>query len=250
MKLGVNLVIDIGNSNSKAAIFQDREIVFYDVVQDIDASFLSELISRFKVEHAIASTVRKDVDSLVEVLKAGSHYIEFSTEKNPGIHNQYLSKATLGLDRWANVIAAHQLYPGQDCLVIDAGTCITYDLLHGDSNYYGGSISPGIQMRFKALNHYTGRLPLINWNDQETIPDGQDTKTAMLSGVLQGVIYEIEGFIASQHKIKQELKVLITGGDAPFLWKQLKNSIFAPQIINDPYLVLKGLNEVIAFEYV
>ena len=250
MKLGVNLVIDVGNSNSKIAIFHDRALVFYEVVQRIDATFLEDLIKRFSVDCAILSTVKEEDRTISELLKSETRYIAFSTEKNTGIVNRYLSKATLGLDRWANVIAAHRLYPQQDCLIIDAGTCVTYDLLQRDSSYDGGSISPGIRMRFKALNQFTGKLPLVDWDDQEEIPEGKDTTSAILSGVLQGVINEIEGFIASQNKINQGLKVLITGGDAPFLWKQLKNSIFAPQIINDPYLVLKGLNEVIAFEYV
>ena len=250
MKLGINLVIDVGNSNSKIAIFQGRELVFYEVVQRTDAVFLKEVIGRFSVNCSILSTVRDEDKAILEILKSETRYVAFSTEKNTGILNNYLSKATLGLDRWANVIAAHRLYPQEDCLIIDAGTCITYDLLQRDSNYEGGSISPGIRMRFKALNHYTGKLPLVDWDEQGEIPEGKDTKSAILSGVLQGVINEIEGFITRQHKINQGLKVLITGGDAPFLWKQLKNSIFAPQIINDPYLVLKGLNEVIAFEYV
>jgi type III pantothenate kinase len=106
-------------------------------------------------------------------------------------------------------------------------------------------------MRFAALNHYTERLPLLEWNPVDTvIPDGRDTATAIRNGVLQGIVNEVVGNISIQNKINKGLNVLITGGDATFLLEQLKNSIFAPQIIHDPYLVLKGLNEVIAFEYV
>ncbi|RZK23354.1 MAG: type III pantothenate kinase, partial [Flavobacterium sp.] len=137
------------------------------------------------------------------------------------------------------------------CFIIDAGTCITYDLLNSDSVYFGGSISPGIGMRFAALNFYTKRLPLVDWNTSETqIPEGTDTITAIKNGVLRGIVNEVEGNIAIENKINNGLRVLITGGDATFLLEQLKNSIFAPQITHDPYLVLKGLNEVIAFEYV
>ena len=94
--------------------------------------------------------------------------------------------------------------------------------------YFGGSISLGINMRFKALNHYTGRLPLINWtNEDEIIPQGTNTQNALKNGVLQGVINEIEGFIALENKKNKALKVILTGGDADFLNKQLKNSIFA-----------------------
>jgi type III pantothenate kinase len=106
-------------------------------------------------------------------------------------------------------------------------------------------------MRFEALHHYTGKLPLVKWDKEvQQIPEGTDTQTAIINGVLQGLINEVEGFISLQNIKNTDLKVVITGGDATFLLEQLKNSIFAPQIIHDPYLVLKGLNEVIAFEYV
>src|SRR5690606_13971781 len=131
-------------------------------------------------------------------------------------------------------------------LMIDAGTCITYDVLTAQDEYLGGSISLGLNMRFKALNHYTGRLPLVAWDkEQDFIEEGTDTETAIKRGVLQGALNEIEGFIALEHKKNKDLKVILTGGDSLFLNKQLKNSIFAAYIIHEPYWVLKGLNEVI-----
>lgn len=245
-----NLVVDIGNSKSKISVFNEKELLFYQAVAGIEEQLILDLILEFQVKNAIVSDVAAGHANIVELLKLNTNYIQFSTDKNTGIKNFYQSKATLGLDRWANVIAAHRLYPGQNCFVIDAGTCITYDLLSSESAYHGGSISPGIQMRFAALNHYTGRLPLVNWDPEADIPEGNNTSNAILSGVLQGLNKEVEGFIALQNKTNKDLKVVITGGDGAFLLKQLKNSIFAPQIIYDPYLVLKGLNEVIAFEYV
>jgi type III pantothenate kinase len=119
-------------------------------------------------------------------------------------------------------------------------------LLDAAGVYNGGSISLGYKMRFKALNYYTGRLPLVAWDkSEEIIPEGRNTEEALKKGVLQGVLNEIEGYIAIENKKNIALKVIITGGDADFLNKQLKNSIFASQIKYDPYLVLKGLNEVI-----
>ncbi|MBB6274652.1 type III pantothenate kinase [Pedobacter cryoconitis] len=195
--------------------------------------------------------MKKADSQLIAVLKAKTNYLPFSTNLNTGINNYYKTISTLGQDRWAKIIAVHHAYPQQNCLVIDAGTCITYDLLNNEGAYYGGSISLGLNMRFNALNHYTGKLPLVKWDRElENIPSGTDTETAIINGVLQGVINEVEGFITLNAKNNKELKVVITGGDATFLLEQLKNSIFAPQIIHDPYLVLKGLNEVIAFEYV
>jgi type III pantothenate kinase len=245
-----NLVIDIGNSKSKISIFKEKELLFYKAVDALEEQLILDLIGKFQVKNAIVSDVASGHANIIELLKVKTSYIPFSTSKNTGINNFYQSKATLGLDRWANVIAVHQLYPGHNCFVIDAGTCITYDLLNSAASYYGGSISMGIQMRFAALNHFTGRLPLVDWDRDADIPAGDNTSNAIRSGVLQGVIKEVEGFIALQNETNKDLKVVITGGDGAFLLKQLKNSIFAPQITHDPYLVLKGLNEVIAFEYV
>jgi len=246
-----NLVIDIGNTNSKIAVFDDKVLVFFQSTDHIDQTSLSELIDQYKIVNSTLSSVREDVSAVVSVLQANTRYLPFSTQLNTGIKNFYKTLPTLGQDRWAKVIAVHHAYPNQNCLVIDAGTCITYDLLDHTNAYYGGSISLGVNMRFMALNHYTGKLPLVKWDKEiQKIPAGRDTASAITNGVLQGVVNEVEGFISLENKNNKDLKVVITGGDATFLLEQLKNSIFAPQIIHDPYLVLKGLNEVIAFEYV
>jgi type III pantothenate kinase len=245
-----NLTIDIGNTNSKVAVFEDRNILFHEVVSKIEETMLRRLIAEYDVEAAILSNVNHAQEDLVSFLRTNTRYIPFSVEKNTGIQNNYKSANTLGLDRWAKLLAVHRLYAQTACLIIDMGTCITYDYLSADASYDGGSISLGIQMRFNALAHYTGKLPLIKWNKDAEIPAGTDTQTAIISGVLQGVASELEGFINQKYKENDRLKIMVTGGDARFLLEQFKNSIFAPQIIHDPYLVLKGLNEVIAFEYV
>ncbi|MDO7742600.1 MAG: type III pantothenate kinase [Pedobacter sp.] len=246
-----NLVIDIGNTNSKVAVFENRLLVFFQSVDLPEQQMLADLIDKYTIAHSAVSNVRQDVVEITAFLKENTSFIQFSTQLNTGIKNFYQTLSTLGQDRWAKVIAAHHIYAGLNCLIIDAGTCITYDLLNNAGEYYGGSISLGISMRFKALNHYTGKLPLVEWDkDTVQIPNGTDTINAITNGVLQGAINEVEGFIALYNKNNKDLKVLITGGDATFLLEQLKNSIFAPQIIHDPYLVLKGLNEVIAFEHV
>lgn len=245
-----NLTIDIGNTNSKVAVFEDRNILFHEVVPKVEEAMLRRLIAEYDVEAAILSNVNHAQEDLVSFLHTNTRYIPFSVEKNTGIQNNYKSANTLGLDRWAKLLAVHRLYAQTACLIIDMGTCITYDYLSADASYDGGSISLGIQMRFNALAHYTGKLPLIKWNKDAEIPAGTDTQTAIVSGVLQGVASELEGFINQKYKENDRLKIMVTGGDARFLREQFKNSIFAPQIIHDPYLVLKGLNEVIAFEYV
>lgn len=246
-----NLVIDIGNTNHKLAIFNQKEMVHYERITALNIERLTAIIEKYDVKSATISSVNKDSKELGDFLAQKVRYIPFSTQIKAGITNNYQSLPTLGLDRWAKVIAAKCLFANTNCLLIDAGTCITYDVLTAEKVYSGGSISLGIQMRFKALNHYTGRLPLITgYKLNDEIPEGNNTENAIINGVLQGVVNEVEGFIASENNKNAALKIIITGGDADFLNKQLKNSIFAPQIIHEPYLVLKGLNEVITLSHV
>ena len=241
-----NLVIDIGNTNSKLAIFSEKELVHYQRVSGIEQSALSNLIEQYQVANAAVSSVKDDIHQLGSFLAEKVNYVPFTTALDAGIINRYETPSTLGLDRWAKVIAASRLFPNRNCMMIDAGTCITYDTINDKKEYFGGSISMGIKMRFESLNHYTGRLPLINWGeDEKNIPFGSNTRNAIKNGVLQGVMHEIEGFVTEENQKNKELIVIITGGDADFLNKQLKNSIFATQIIYEPYLVLKGINEVI-----
>jgi type III pantothenate kinase len=246
-----NLVIDIGNTNSKLGVFEEGKLVVSHTMKRISSDAVNTLIKQHSIVNSTISSVSTGQEELVNMLMENTNYIPFSTSVNTGIANYYGSPSTLGLDRWAKVIAAHKCYSGKTAFIIDAGTCITYDLLTSNGEYYGGSISLGLSMRFDALHHFTKRLPLVEWDRNETeIPKGQDTLSAIKNGVLQGAVNEVEGFIALNYKENKDLTVLVTGGDASFLLVQLKNSIFAPHIIHDPYLVLKGLNEVIAFEYV
>jgi len=240
------LTIDIGNSSAKIAVFAGSEMIHHLRLLKLGIIDLAHLIDKFSPESAVISSVNQEIAPLEEFLKKRTAYTRFSTLLTNGVINRYQTPATLGLDRWAAMLGANGLFGGSACLVVDAGTCITYDLLTSKNEYFGGSISPGIKMRFKSMHEYTGRLPMVDWNTEEKIPDGLDTVSAIKNGVLQGVINEIEGYIALNNIKESALRVIITGGDANFLYKQLQNSIFAPQIIKDPHLVLKGLNEAIA----
>jgi type III pantothenate kinase len=241
-----NLSIDIGNSYTKIAVFENKNIIHYKRYNEFKQSDLAHILKDFKIKNSVISTVDEDIVELEAYLRLNTNYTRFTTKLSNGVKNNYGSPNTLGLDRWAAVIAAKSLGLSSYCLVIDAGTCITYDILTANSTYFGGSISPGINMRFKAMHEFTGRLPLVSWDVNDIIPEGSNTHNAIRNGVLQGVLNEIEGFIAHYNNEEATLKVILTGGDAEFLFKQLQNSIFAPQIIIEPYLVLKGLNEVIA----
>lgn len=240
------LSIDIGNSSTKIAVFAGLELIDYQRIDVLEVDLLKKLVNDFNITRSIISSVKQEIDQFERYLKAHTQYTRFSTTLANVVQNKYKTPATLGLDRWAAILGAYRMFNGNACLIIDAGTCITYDLLASANEYFGGSISPGIAMRFNAVHQFTGRLPLINWKESDEIPEGTDTETAIKNGVLQGIINEIEGFIAINNKKESALRVIITGGDANFLYKQLQNSIFAPQIIKDPHLVLKGLNEAIA----
>jgi type III pantothenate kinase len=240
-----NLVIDIGNTNTKVAIFEQGELTYTAHYAAIEPETLDNLISDHCVDKVIISSVKTNSEEWEAGLKEKTQLIYFNTGMTSGIHNHYRTPKTLGPDRLAAVIGANQLYPGKNNLVIDGGTCITYDWVDADGNYFGGSISPGLNMRYKALNHYTAVLPVVNADDAFSKNSGDDTETAIRSGVQNGIKFELTGFIESYTTNKHELNIILTGGDSIFFDTLLKNSIFAPYIKNEPHLVLKGLNAAI-----
>jgi type III pantothenate kinase len=240
-----NLVIDIGNTSTKIAVFEQDELVFTERYQNPDDKIMGDILAKHTIGKAIISTVKKEHEGWETVLKKKIRLIYFNAEMTTGIHNHYFTPKTLGLDRLAGVIGANYLYPQKNNLVIDGGTCITYDYVDAGANYSGGSISPGLNMRYKALNYYTGALPLLSEDTEFNEKAGNDTTTAITSGVQNGIKYELTGFIESYKTNINELNIILTGGDSIFFDTLLKNSIFAPCIKIEPYLVLKGLNAAI-----
>jgi type III pantothenate kinase len=240
-----NLVIDIGNTSTKAAVFEQDALVFTERYQSLDDRTIEGILAKHNIGKAIISTVKKRNEGWETVLKERTRLIYFNAEMTTGIQNHYLTPNTLGLDRLAGVIGANNLYPRKNNLIIDGGTCITYDYVDADANYSGGSISPGLNMRYKALNEYTDALPLLNEDAEFNTGSGNDTASAITSGVQNGIKYELTGFIESYKTGINELNIILTGGDSIFFDTLLKNSIFAPCIKIEPYLVLKGLNAAI-----
>jgi type III pantothenate kinase len=238
------LVIDIGNSRTKLAIFQGKKLLRIDKVEKIDLTILSNYLEDFQIKNSIISSVKDDVSLFEDFLKEKTNYVRFSALLPNGIINNYKSPATLGLDRLAAILGAKSLFPNQNCMVIDAGTCITYDAIDRNGIYEGGSISPGLNMRLKAMHEFTGRLPEIALSDYAEW-QGYDTVSAMLSGVVNGTYAEIKGFIELYNSKYANLEVVLCGGDAIFFDYRLKNSIFAHALKTVPDLVLIGLNEVI-----
>lgn len=244
-----NLVIDIGNSTLKLAIFQDRELVQRLALQEIKLDQLQKLIEEYAVKYSILSSVNQETEEITTFLQTNTEYLRFTASTALPLINKYQSPETLGLDRLAGLMGARRVFPAKAVLVIDAGTCITYDLMNAQEVYEGGSISPGLNMRLKALHHFTGRLPLLDLDPEFGNLIGRNTRESILSGVINGCLAEVEGFIQKYQHLHTSLQVLLCGGDSRFFDTRLKNSIFANCISCEPDLVLIGLNEIIHHQH-
>lgn len=213
-----NLVIDIGNSFTKIAVFSFSELIWTKSYVDIDNQLIDDVLNDFKPLKAILSTVKKQHTETWEAyLSTRLQVVKFKATMAKSIKNHYRTPQTLGADRLAAVAGARALYPGSSNMVIDAGTCITYDWVDKEGNYFGGSISPGLNMRYKALNYYTAALPLLEADMQFNANSGDDTQTAIRSGVQNGIRFEVDGFIQSYFNTGAPMNILLTGGDSIFL---------------------------------
>ena len=222
------LTIDVGNSRIKVAVFEHNKQLDFSIFESHEAlKNFENIFEKYpNLQKIILSSVGKLEKEVVDFIQN-----RFPTEiidhksKFP-FTNLYATPETLGIDRMVLAAGATLMYPNQNRLIIDAGTCITYDFVNAENQYLGGAISPGIKIRYKSLNNYTSKLPLLTLSEDFEII-GNSTKSAIHSGVINGVIFEIEGFI-SQYSLKnQDLTIILTGGDAEFLAKRLKSTIFA-----------------------
>jgi type III pantothenate kinase len=240
----MRLTIDIGNTRTKVAVFEKHNMLFMDSYNDICISDIKKIISNYplisKVIYSSVGFIVKKKDEIKDFLKSSYFFIEMSNELILPINNQYKSPKTLGKDRLAAVVAAYNLFPNNNCLVIDAGTCITIDFIDKDKNYLGGSISLGINMKYNALHTFTQSLPLIDdkCNNKDII--GYDTKSSICSGVLNGTVMELKGFIDYYTNRYSGLKIIFTGGDAKILQNYFKENTQIKE-----HLVLYGLNIIL-----
>ena len=242
----MNLVLDLGNTQGKLALFNGPELLELTRLQpaDLFKGVQSALQEHQGIKAAIISSVVNHPEQLEAVLAQHCALTVLNPSTPLPITNSYATPATLGRDRLAAAVAAHTRWPGQNVLSIDAGTCITFDLLTSDGSYQGGAISPGIAMRFKALHTFTEHLPLIPGVPQNSGTQlvGTTTEQSIQSGVLNGVAAEVQGIVDVYRAQYKGLNVVLTGGDLPFFEKALKNPIFAA-----PNLVLEGLNSILSF---
>jgi type III pantothenate kinase len=238
----MKLVLDIGNTLVKAGVFEKKQMVSSKTASCLSLDSISSIVRKNKnISSVIFSAVRSVPPEIINFLKKNYRCTEFSSATPLPITNLYRTVETLGKDRLAGVVAAHFLYPKKNVLVIDAGTCITYDLITKDGKYSGGSISPGLSMRFKALHTFTGKLPLVKVSNFKELV-GKDTEKSILSGVINGLIAEADTIMERYKKLYPSMITVVCGGDASFLADRLKNSIFA-----QPELVLIGLNEILDY---
>lgn len=239
----MNLIIDIGNTRAKVAVFDKQTIVAKKIVETVSTSLLNEIYETFNIEGIMLSTVKSDIDkNVLETINSwGKLFIPLTHDVNLPIQNEYKTPKTLGQDRIAAVIGATHFFPNQNCLVIDAGTCITYDFINANQTYIGGSISPGLSMRYRAMHEFTASLPLLNKQRLNTFV-GYNTVTSMQTGVDYGLSFEIQGFIQKYFTNFGQIKVIMTGGDAAYLATMIKCEIFV-----NPDLVLIGLDKILTY---
>lgn len=237
----MNLIIDVGNTSVKLAVFECSVLLYKDVVL---SEGLLKAISKIKkryntIKNVIVSSVGNIEEEVLEYLENNFQVLFLSHQVKLPFKNFYETPSTLGIDRIALIAASVDQFYKKNVLVIDAGTCITYDFINKQNEYLGGAISPGIRMRYRALHNQTAKLPLIDTEVPESFI-GNSTTTSINSGVVNGLVNEIDGVITQYKEKYNDLTIILTGGDANFLSKQLKSSIFA----NSNFL-LQGLNFIL-----
>ncbi len=225
----MHLIIDIGNSFYKFYVFNNDKITNTYKVCDTSAAAnltINEISKSHSISRCIVSSVRSTDDPVHCLIRSKFNTLDFSCELNLPVTISYKTPESLGNDRIAAVCGGVKLFPGKNIFIIDAGTAITYDLVEDGNIYIGGNISPGINIRFKALHTFTTKLPLLNIDKNKPDLLGTNTNDAIISGVQQGILYEFSGYIKDmKHKYK-DLKIILTGGDSFFFENSFKNDIF------------------------
>ena len=238
----MNLIIDIGNTRVKAAVFESdrmKEVLVFDEVDFFDK--IDFFLKKYKINNGILSTVKNLPSDFLKKLEKRCPILLLNGQTKVPFINKYATKGTLGVDRVALVANASLVFQNRNVLIIDAGTCITYDFINTNNEYLGGAISPGINMRYDSLNNFTSKLPKLEKTEVNNFI-GNSTESSMHSGVINGVLAEISSFIINYKAENEDLTVVLTGGDTYFLAKQLKSSIFA-----NPNFVLEGLNRILIY---
>jgi len=241
----MNLAIDIGNTHVKAGWFEKHHLV--KVQPRTSLELLAAQIRQHPPERSIVSSVSSFTEELREIIPNSNRFVVLDGTTPLPFQNTYRTPTTLGTDRIAAVAGAYAQFPNRNVLVIDAGTCITYDLLTGEGRYVGGSISPGLRMRWQAMHTFTSRLPLVSVDSPVASKNisfiGQSTKAGLKSGGLVGMAAEIDQIIRRYADKFAALQVVTCGGDIEYLqpWISSEHTYV-------PELVLIGLNSIVQYE--
>ena len=235
----MNLALDIGNSLLKAGVFKNNNLINYCEFNKDYYLNVKSILDKNPINHSIASNVSESNNKLIELLSAETNLIKFNSSLKVPFKNCYQTINTLGKDRIALVSNASKEYPKENILLIDLGSCITFDFLNNKNEYLGGSISPGLRMRYKSLNNYTANLPLIDPKEIDYFI-GKNTEDSIHSGIINGIISELNCTIDKYKSKYKEIRIILTGGDSKFLFKKIKNGIFA-----NPNFLIFGLNFLI-----
>ena len=240
----MNLCVDQGNSRTKVAVFEQNVLQKTFVFEQFTDTEFSSLLEQFPIKRCIISSVRNICIESFDFVTTKVEKMIFLNHNTPiPVQNRYETPETLGKDRLAAIVGANYLKPNDNILVIDAGTAITYDYINDKSQYLGGNIAPGLNMRCKALHSFTQKLPLVNPNDEiDNAILGRNTFSAIQKGVSQGLIYEIEGYISELNAKNANFSVFLTGGDANYFFNRLKSPTFV-----EIFLVLIGLNRILEY---
>ncbi len=239
----MNLTIDQGNSSAKVSVFDGNDIVAVARFDLLSISALVRIIKNYDVRAAAYSSVRKPDGRIMELLRKKVKKFIYLDENTPlPVKIDYDTPHTLGHDRIAAAVGAVTCAPGRNVLIVDAGTAVTLDIVTADGRFLGGNISPGLHMRFEALNNYTSRLPLVDYKGELPLI-GHNTVTAIRAGVVGGLVSEIESFIDKiSARIGGDLVVVFTGGDCKFLASQLSRKV---KVVDN--LLSIGLNRILSY---
>jgi len=237
------LTVDVGNTRIKAAVFEGDILLEYFVFMKNDLQKnIENILKKFKnITHLVVASVGNvEKDSFLAF--NDELIVHFVTHNDPfPFVNGYRTPETLGIDRMVLAAGATLQFPSRNRLVIDAGTCVTYDFIDDNDTYLGGAISPGLRLRYESLHNYTSKLPLLELGNPKHFI-GSSTSQSIHSGIVNGLVYEIDGFIDEYKGLSSNFIIILTGGDTEFLAKRLKNTIFA----NSNFLI-ESLNQT--FQY-
>ncbi len=233
--MSTTLCFDFGNTRMKCAVFSDGAFLTEYILEGDGLETVRQLLQQYQPDRSILSSVIDHDPAIETLLRSSTHFHKLDHHSKVPVTTPVGKPDTIGADRLALVVAAVTLFPGKNNLVVGLGSAITYNYVNKYCEFIGGAISPGMEMRFKSLNAYTAKLPLIkaDWNFPLA---GYDTRTNILSGVILGMAKEVDGMIGAYEEKYDNFNVLLSGGDAGYFTRHLKKKIFA-----DPHLIYKGL---------